>query len=512
MPRLTKILTVLLLLWTMVGSAAIAQDAHVPSSERFAGEARLGSQPPLPIHLELNRSGNTVTGTVSIPGGSFELVNASGDRTIKGRFRGAGGNGRLILHVDGDRLKGEFDLGGQPGVIDARRTDVDANSFFRPPAQRLELTTAQWQEDLDELVRILKSEHGAPFHRVSAEQFDREVEHIRSAIPGLSGIEVALAFRRLGALIGDGHTSVDLPKGMPRFPIEFYFFEDGLRVVGAATEYRKLTGARLVAINDVPVSEVVDRLRAFVASGETEWFYRSNLPDLIVRPDVLRAAAIGKASKFSFAFESNKKQYQENLAASEISEQVTPENGKPLWQRNAKQDFWSERFNDGSVYVNWRSYDGLADHGNALLRDLDVRHPRRLIVDLRDNDGGDYNAGRSFIDEIKKRPWLNKQGVLYVLIGRKTFSAAMTNAVDFKTMTEAILVGEPAGAAPNNWQEVRRFNLPNSGLRVGVSTRYYAFLPGSSELRPDEYVPPAPSNWSDVLDKAVRYILEQPVR
>jgi hypothetical protein len=102
--------------------------------------------------------------------------------------------------------------------------------------------------------------------------------------------------------------------------------------------------------------------------------------------------------------------------------------------------------------------------------------------------------------------------VLYVLIGRKTFSAAMTNAVDFKRMTEAILIGEPAGAAPNNWQEVRRFHLPSSGINVGVSTRYYEFLPGESEVRPDRHIPPELGDWASPQDAAVRHVLAQPVR
>ena len=112
----------------------------------------------------------------------------------------------------------------------------------------------------------------------------------------------------------------------------------------------------------------------------------------------------------------------------------------------------------------------------------------------------------------ESRPWLNQRGLLYVLIGRKTFSAAMTNAVDFKNTTDAILVGEPAGAAPNNWQEVRRFHLPNSGLRVRVSTRYYEFLPGKSEVLPDLNVRPEPGDWGSPQDGGVRLILAQPVR
>jgi len=54
---------------------------------------------------------------------------------------------------------------------------------------------------------------------------------------------------------------------------------------------------------------------------------------------------------------------------------------------------------DGSVYVNWRPYDGPADHGAALLQSLDAKHSRRLILDLRDNDGGDYTVERKLIEK-----------------------------------------------------------------------------------------------------------------
>lgn len=56
--------------------------------------------------------------------------------------------------------------------------------------------------------------------------------------------------------------------------------------------------------------------------------------------------------------------------------------------------------------------------------------------------------------------------------------AAMTNAVDFRREFGAILVGEPTGARPNQYQESGNFTLPNSGLRITVSTRYYQFQEG----------------------------------
>ena len=503
---------VLLLVSSAFSGTAVAQDAS-SAVERFAGEARVGSQPPLPIHIELRRSLDTVTGTLSIPGTAFELLKAQWGDTINGRFQGEGGGGTLTLRADGNVLTGTFDLEGQPGTITAQRTAQDAKTFFRPPEQQLNLTTAQWLEDLDRLVEILMGEHASPFHRISREQLEREVARVRAVIPELNGIEIALRFRKLGALIGDGHTAVAAPRGRPSLPIEFYWFEDGLRMVGVSAVHQELLGTRLIAVNDIPVAEVTERLRAFIAQGETEWFYRAGVTGLINNPDVLNAAGIGAAPSFNFtlATADGASERIEFTAATEAAERVTLGGGAPLWLRHEAQGFWSEEVADGSIYVNWRSYDGLAGQAAALLQSLDAQHPRRLIIDLRDNDGGDFTIGRALIKEIKRRPWLNRAGVLYVLIGRATFSAAMTNAVDFKRTTEATLVGEPVGAAPNNWQEVRRFHLPNSGLSVGVSTLYNEFLPGEAEVRPDRNVPPEPSDWGNPQDASVRLVLEQPV-
>ena len=491
---------------------ARAQGAPAAPPERFAGEARLGSHPPLPVHVELDRAGVPVTGTITIPGSSFELGDAQGTGTVVARFRGAGGSGAITLRTDGDLLTGEFELEGQPGTIAAQRTHHDAAAFLGPPEQRMDLAERQWLDDLDRLIDILEREHAAPFHRVSAERFEHEAGQVRAAIPALDAVSIALEFRRLGALIGDAHTSVDLPHARPRLPIDLYWFEDGLRVVGLPAQHRDLLGARLIAVDEVPAAAIEQRLRAYIAQGETEWHYRARMPDLAKDPDVLRAIGLGAAPSFSFTLETGGRQAHVVLSAGEADEPPAQANLNPFWERNPGQGFWHELLADGSVYVNWRSYDGLAEQSADLMRRLDTKHPRRLIVDLRDNDGGDYNVGRAFVESIRSRPWLNRSGVLYVLIGRKTFSAAMTNAIDFRQKTEAVLVGEPAGAAPNNWQEVRHFHLPNSGLRVGVSTRYYAFLPGSPEVRPDHLVPPAPDDWTREHDAGLRFVLAQPLR
>jgi hypothetical protein len=99
-----------------------------------------------------------------------------------------------------------------------------------------------------------------------------------------------------------------------------------------------------------------------------------------------------------------------------------------------------------------------------------------------------------------------------VLIGPRTFSAAMNNAAQFQDETNAILVGQTIGEKPNSYQEPRQFRLPNSHLIVRASTLYYEFRKhGENAVRPTREIIPS---WADVKagrDPAMEWVLAQPV-
>ena len=52
----------------------------------------------------------------------------------------------------------------------------------------------------------------------------------------------------------------------------------------------------------------------------------------------------------------------------------------------------------------------------------------------------------------------------------------MVNAIDFKKETNATIIGEPPGEKPNSYSENDEMKLPNSGLTISYSTKYYKFL------------------------------------
>ncbi|KQU99548.1 S41 family peptidase [Devosia sp. Root105] len=161
----------------------------------------------------------------------------------------------------------------------------------------------------------------------------------------------------------------------------------------------------------------------------------------------------------------------------------------PLSMQRMDEQFWFSHVAErDAVYVQFRSYGGLEANALGLFDTLKQQPARRLIVDLRRNGGGNFLAGRQWLLLPIELLGL-VAGQLFVLVGRRTFSASMVNAIDFHRETEAILVGEPIGARPFGYQENGWFTLPGSGLRVSAATRLYRFGPEDADsFHPDQQI------------------------
>ncbi len=109
----------------------------------------------------------------------------------------------------------------------------------------------------------------------------------------------------------------------------------------------------------------------------------------------------------------------------------------------------------------------------------------RLIVDLRQNSGGEPATASYLIEELAKRRAFTDQGRLFALVGRRTFSAALTNALQLRNVG-AIIVGEPPRGKPNHPSEGRDIDLERTKIWATVSTR---FVERDPELGDARYLP-----------------------
>jgi hypothetical protein len=364
------------------------------------------------------------------------------------------------------------------------------------------LTSAQWQEDVKYFQEQLIRRHKNAFHHVSKEEFDRDMEQLYNDLPSLKDYQVIVRLMQITAKIGDGHTGVHLPPSFKRYPVIMNWFGDDLYVIATAQAYKSALGTRVSKIGEFTIEEVKKKLASVISQDENTWYTMNTLPAFLMIPDIL--LTLGIVSDYdhgSFTFlDSNDKQIKVDLIPRPAPLNVAwiyASETQPLFRKNINDPFWFTYLEDiNAVYVNFKKYDDLNRNADKLFGFIEEKKPTRLIVDLRFNGGGDFKKGRRLlISRIKENKQLNQKGNLFVITGRRTFSAAMVNSIDFKKETNAIIIGEPPGEKPNSYSENDEMKLPNSELVISYSTRYYKFLDEDVEaFQPDIRIDP---NWKD---------------
>ena len=99
---------------------------------------------------------------------------------------------------------------------------------------------------------------------------------------------------------------------------------------------------------------------------------------------------------------------------------------------------------------------------------------------------GDSSILDPFIGELAAANEINRKGRLFVVVGRRTFSSAILNALDLRKKTEAVFYGEPTGGKPDHYGEIQTLTLPHLGLEVSYSTKYFQHAEGDEpSLIPD---------------------------
>ena len=168
------------------------------------------------------------------------------------------------------------------------------------------------------------------------------------------------------------------------------------------------------------------------------------------------------------------------------------------WSREVEEDFGS-----GATALFMPSFKEFEKQVFQVLRKKEVD---KLIFDLRFNSGGHPAQGKSFIENLHKAK-IKGKGKFYLLVGRKTSSEALINAIDYMNYDGVVVVGEESGGRPNHFGDVKRFVLPESGLIVSLATTYFQLLeedPGA--ISPDVQAPETFNLFIEGVDPALEAV------
>jgi hypothetical protein len=405
-----------------------------------------------------------------------------------------------------------------------------ADGTAPPPSQTAARSTTaarneHWREDLRYLAQQLGEKHPNAFSTVSHDTFDQAVRQLDAAIPSLTDDAVVLGLARLVASIGDSHTVLPIIQPGTAFhfyPLQLRWMPGGLYVIAARPQDRDAIGKRVVAIGGRRAEDVLASIAPFVSHDNDQWLLAQS-PGYLQTAEVLRAAGIEPDAKHGqFRLESTGTQTTLELDAIEssaIGRMVAgPNVSTPLYEQQPGKTYWYQYLADQrTLYVQYnRAADDpaqpFAQFASEVLGVADSRRVDRFVLDVRGNGGGDSRIIQPLITGLAARPALSTRGHLFVLVGRQTFSSGLLAVTDLRRATSPIVLGEPTGGRPNSYGEVLTFTLPNSGLNVTYSTRYFKTQDQDTpSLLPDVTIPISAEDFfagrDPVLDAALAYRL-----
>ncbi|MBN1885244.1 MAG: tetratricopeptide repeat protein [Candidatus Krumholzibacteriota bacterium] len=389
-------------------------------------------------------------------------------------------------------------------------------------------TAGEWVADLDTLAARMREIHPALFEHVDEATFDAAVRELAAEIPRLGEDDILAGFARIVALPRDAHC---LPNVMSfnldwhLIPLALWQFDDGLYVTNAPRERRGLVGCRLVAIEETPVAEAMERMRRyFTAETDAGWLERG--PLALSVGEWLAAEGIARdARRIELTFErAGGERFAERLRTVHYLPCIywstirrVENDAHPVVTNERRDNYAFEsleggktvlfRFNAAVDLGGDRSFAGFLDSLAVFVREGPAE---RLVIDLRSNGGGNGNLASLIVDCVTGIGKFERPGRLYVLISRRSFSAAAMTASMLRYNTQAIFVGETTAQGPDFFSSPAIVRLPECRRAFFVSTRATLATPVRGDRAPIEPDIPVRCTWADFAagrDAAIDLIL-----
>ena len=362
----------------------------------------------------------------------------------------------------------------------------------------------QFSQDLQTVVTQLPKLHVDLFFQTPQSDFNTAAQQLQADIPKLSQYQFYTRLAKLVAMARDGHTFLYLSAaaGFIQLSITLQHFSDGYFVTSAPADRVSLNRAKLIAVGNTLIDQVLTALEPVIAHENEYW-----LQDLAAQS----LANIGVMRGLGFLPDSGPAMYTFRL---DSGEQVSVDlsTAGPVQVRaldspagyvpplaTSTENYWSVYWPQSkSVYVRIASFhasDGGLQIAAQTLAFLDCNPVDNLIFDLRDDGGGDLTVPFPLLQGLTARLkalQANPRFQVFALINGGTYSSASILAMVLKAGVPDFLapfapgigaiptrlVGEPTGGPPLTHGNPQTFTLPASRMLVQYSTFYSPPFPG----------------------------------
>jgi tetratricopeptide (TPR) repeat protein len=353
------------------------------------------------------------------------------------------------------------------------------------------LTKEEWIEDLDFLTNNMETIHPDLFSLASENEYRTAVKNLRNNIPHYDENSIKAEFLKILALSNDAHSiphiqSFNLDWHM--YPINIFYFNDGIYITDAGRRNKHLIGSKILKIGNTQVEEVYERMKKYLAT-ENEYHSMNRVAIILISEWLLAEKIIDDTQNVAFTLQTingeekvvrlNPIHYLPYFYWSLINR--VDNNISPVLTNDKKDNYWFEfREESKTFYFQFNSVEPIPNKPwNAFLAEMEdsiIKLPvDRFIMDLRNNSGGHVGMLHPLANLIIENKKINQKGKLFVLISRKTFSAAVLLSSMLEKNSKVIFAGEPTSQAPNQKGAgaPQLIELPNSKLEYHISTKFF---------------------------------------
>lgn len=394
--------------------------------------------------------------------------------------------------------------------------------------------------DLEVLRTSLVEAHYNVYAYVSEQAFDSTYRAVKASIvvDSLNLLETTSIFQRLVSAVRNGHTEIDFPgqsygayarNGGTVFPLEIAF-ENGRSLVRKNWSDKDdiKPGSEVLSINGLSMDEILSRIYPQV-SAERPYFKNVKI-ELYSFPRYYWQV-FGQKDHFEVEFRSGERVETVALKAVGAIEGYEMKRTEVL---NAKMDL---KFFGRSAYLNPGNFSGdepaYRQFIDSAFVEIRKRKSRHLIIDLRNNGGGDDSFSDYLVSFIADKPFrwnseftlkasrVLKQHVrqhydttnafwqevlrhengeiyayefeatppqpkakrfnrdVYVLVNRQSHSQSAVAAAQIQDYSFGTIVGEETGDYPSLYASQFYFVLPHTSIPVKISKGYIVRVNGS---------------------------------
>jgi hypothetical protein len=288
----------------------------------------------------------------------------------------------------------------------------------------------RFQQDLLYFASVLTETHPEPFRCITREKFDEETQKLlRAFAKDTSDIEFHIGLQNLASRLQDSHTQVSIGRfpDQRSYPLGVVWMRDTL-FIAAVNEGSdtSMIGRSIVAINDIPVSEAVQRIAQLYSYDNLGWV-RWKLFRSLLSPFVLQREGIATSDSLWLTT----RDFQGTTRVSPLLPESAPKlrfTHLPTTITGRKDDYYWYKIlpTDSLCYFQFNTmidkhalsmfgffqriplyflalFKGIGYFDNFvddMLEEMHAKRVRTLVVDLRGNSGGNSILGNQLLYKL----------------------------------------------------------------------------------------------------------------